>query len=126
MICSYYLELCNEVPGATIYIPYSAEDFKTNLISNVSESDYDDFAMPLDEVYEEADSNPDDFNILWITDPLIDFAYEVGGSKTCSDESCCHGDIMAKDEDDMAGAYGCRECHFNLDGFKRMVDYINA
>lgn len=47
----------------------------------------------LDEVYDDIGNNPPLFNILWITDPLIDYAYNVTGSKTCDDEACCHADL---------------------------------
>jgi hypothetical protein len=47
----------------------------------------------LQQVYDSTIPNPPTFNILWITDPLIDYAYNVEGSKTCGDSGCCHVDL---------------------------------
>lgn len=56
IVCSFYLNFCGSQGGDTVYVSQSLQDFKTNLVANVSTN-----AFPsndaLNEAYELSDSN---------------------------------------------------------------------
>ena len=71
-------------------------------------------------------ARPNTFNVLFISDPLIDYAYDEGAPKTCNDEACCHSrnETLPIDEDDMAPKYGTQECYMGIEAFKKFISQI--
>jgi hypothetical protein len=72
-------------------------------------------------------ANPATFNFLFMSDIDLDINYVAGESSiNCNERSCCHADSPAQGDYDRAPKYGHRNCNMPLEGFKKMIDTIEA
>lgn len=129
LVCGYYFDMCGAASGEVTYTQATLAQYREHIIATWGARPADQVNNnELDKLYVASNPsmNPATFNILWLSDTMIDPSYTVGAAKTCSDEACCHADIMATENSDKAGSLGSTNCYMNMDGFKKMIDMINS
>ena len=71
--------------------------------------------------------NPATFSFLFFSDIDIDPNYVAETSSiNCYEKSCCHAGDNALSDYDRAPTYGHKNCNMPLEGFKKMIDTIEA
>lgn len=101
-VCGYVFKFCGDYASETYYTMDSFIDYQNTVLSsksaNLADNNYLDYRYFLSD----PSSLPATFNVLWLSDIELDLAYQVGKSKVCKDEACCHKNDTTTDDAEKA------------------------
>jgi len=118
--------MCGDTATDIYFTQDTVATYQTTILADkpasVASNTYLDFLYELSP----PEFSPPTFSVLWLSDIELDLAYTTGANVNCNDDACCHANNTATFDDEKAPQYGTTKCYHSLDGFKKMIDSINA
>ena len=118
--------MCGDSTGDIYFTQDTVSAYQTSVLTDkpasVASNTYLDFLYELSP----PEFSPPTFSVLWLSDIELDLAYTTDSNVNCNDYACCHAANTATFDNEKAPQYGTTKCYHSLDGYKKMIDSINA